>query len=174
MHMEVQAGMSEQSRVGTVLPGNFRKTPQKTDAKRPHPPICPPMHKTQHNTRNTTQKPPSHGRHPPHPPPSPQGQQEKHNTQSAFAWTSSPHPTPPDTCTELKYKWKSKVACAKSRESAKTPYTSDAKCDTDRKTPKKTMRNGELSIFWYSVACRLSQFFARKQRRNRCENNTQN
>ena len=28
IHMEVQAGMCEKSRVGTVLPGKFEKTPQ--------------------------------------------------------------------------------------------------------------------------------------------------
>ena len=39
--------------------------------------------------------------------------------ESAFAWTSSA-PPPPHPCTELKYRWKSKLACAKSRESAKT------------------------------------------------------
>ena len=71
-------------------------------------------------------------------------------------------PLPPHPRTELKDKCKSKLACAKSRESAKTPQKTDAKCDTHRKTPEKTMRNGKLGIFLYSAARRLAHFFVRE------------
>ena len=47
--------------------------------------------------------------------------------------------------------------CRKSRDGQNTAKT-DAKCDTHRKTPKKTMRNGELSMFLDSAARRLWHF----------------
>ena len=62
--------------------------------------------------------------------------------------------------------------CRKSRDGQNTAKT-DAKCDTHRKTPKKTMRNGELSMFLDSAARRLWHFFARKHRKYRRENKTQ-
>ena len=65
--------------------------------------------------------------------------------------------------------------CKKSRVGQNTVKTmrNATHTHTDRKTPEKTMRNGELSIFLYSVARRLSHFFARKHRKNRCKNKTQ-
>ena len=62
--------------------------------------------------------------------------------------------------------------CRKSRDGQNTAKT-EAKCDTRRKTPKKRMRNGELSMFLDSAARRLWHFFARKHRKYRRENKTQ-
>ena len=47
--------------------------------------------------------------------------------------------------------------CRKSRDGQNTAKT-DGKCNTHRKTPKKTMRNGELSMFLDSAARRLWHF----------------
>ena len=62
--------------------------------------------------------------------------------------------------------------CRKSRDGQNTAKT-DAKCGIHRKTPKKTMRNGELSMFLDSAARRLWHFFATKHRKYRRENKTQ-
>ena len=81
---------------------------------------------------------------------------------------------PPSPRTELKYKCKSKLVCAKSRESAKTPYKPMRKASHRGKHRKKTTRNGEIRNFLYSVFLRLAHLFARKHRKNRCEKKTQN
>ena len=88
IHMEIQAGMCEKSRVATALPRNYRKTPQEpmkhdTEAAlawtSSHPPPSLPMYRTtphqnKVNKRNTRQTPHSHGRRqPPPPPPHPDG-----------------------------------------------------------------------------------------------------
>ena len=84
-----------------------------------------------------------------------EGQHKKIKTPVAVAWTSSPPPpSPPNPRRELKEECKSKLACAESRDA-----NTDAKGDTDRKTPKKTMRNGQPSRFLDSAARRLWHFF---------------
>ena len=82
--------------------------------------------------------------------------------ESAFAWTSSaPPPSPPLHGAEVN-RWKSKLACAKSRESAKTLQKTDAKCDTHRKKLRKIRCELESSC----IQCSLPP-------KNRCENKTQ-
>ena len=75
--------------------------------------------------------------------------------------TPPPHPPPPppDPRTELKesasLNWH--VQKVESRQNHRKN-----RCEmrhTHRKPPKKTMRNGELSMFLYSAARRLLQFF---------------
>ena len=85
------------------------------------------------NKRKRKHKSQSHGRHhPPHPPPKPPHRVERQMQVEAGM-------------------------CRKSRDGQNTAKT-DAKCDTHRKTPKKTMRNGELSMFLDSAARRLWHF----------------
>ena len=63
--------------------------------------------------------------------------------------------------------------CRKSRDGQNTANT-DAKVDTDRKTPKKTMRNGQPSRFLDSAARRLWHLFAKKHRKYRRNQKSQN
>ena len=102
----------------------------------------------------------------------------KQKTQAVFARTLSPPPPippPPPHRAErqmLASRSRHDPACAESRESAKT-LQKPMRNATLRKTTKKTMRNGELSMFLDSAARRLRRFFARKHRKYRCENKTQ-
>ena len=99
----------------------------------------PPSHQcTKHKTTRETQHrsgirmdvPPPHQCTAPE-----QGQQEKFETQDKIRTRMDVHPSTPHPCTELKYKWKSKLACAKNRESTKTPKH---RCEMRymQKTPK--------------------------------------
>ena len=129
--MEVQAGMCEKSRVGTVLPGNFRKTPQKPMRNAPIPPVPTNAQNTKQQEKHNTEaafawtSSPPHPASPPHQCTAPEHTRTRSRSKTqdtiALAWTSSDPPSPPPhPCTELKYKWKLKLACAKGRESAKT------------------------------------------------------
>ena len=83
----------------------------------------------------------------------------------------TPCPPPPPPRAELNASLSGHVQKVESRQKHRKN-----RCEmrhTHTQTPKKTMRNGELSMFLYSAARRLLQFCARKHRKNRCENKTQ-
>ena len=100
--------------------------------------------------------------------------EKEHTSRSRM--TSSPPPPPiPSPKRPHRVQRQMQVEagmCRKSRDGKNTAKT-DAKCDAHRKTPKKTMRNGQLSRILDSAARRLLYFFARKHRKYRCEKKTQ-
>ena len=75
---------------------------------------------------------------------------------------------------ELKDECKSKLACAESREMAKTLQIPMRKATPTGKHRKKTMRNGQPSRFLDSAARRLWHFFAKKHRKYRRKQKSQN
>ena len=82
-------------------------------------------------------------------------------TQVAVTWTSSP-PIPPKPPQRVQRQMQVEAGmCRKSRGGQNTAIA-DTKCDTDRKTPKTKMRNGQLSINLDSAARRLLHFLARE------------
>ena len=167
--LEVQAGMCDKSRVGTLLPAarKFEENTATTGAKCPHPP---PIPSNAQNTKQQEKRNHSHGRH--HPPPSPpmyrtrtyQNKVNKRNTRQNLHSHGRHHPPPipPHPRTELTYKCKSKLACDMCKKSrvGKNTVKTDAKCDTHWNTLKKR-REMESSAFFVQGSPAAVAFFVR-------------